>query len=252
MSLPSPAVPSTAAPPDVESSTDHYALRFRGSTGRWFLERQEATVLEILSGLGPSLRILEVGGGHAQLTPALVRAGHRVTVQGSSPGCAARLRRVLEASLAPFVASSLVHLPFEDRAFDAVISIRTLAHVDDPEVFLASCARVSTRAIVLDFPSIRSANALSNALWRVKRGIEKDTRPFRCFTPHEIEGLLRARGFRQARAIPQFFLPMAFHRLHGRRLLARFLEGAPRRVGLTSLLGSPVLGLYLRTGGGAA
>ena len=194
-------------PPDIESSSDQYALRFRGDVGEWFLQHQAKKVLQLLAQIGPSQTVLEVGGGHTQLTPSLVKSGHKVTVQGSDLGCALRVRRSFSPREIPFVTSSLYEPPFANAAFDVVVSIRMLAHVKDTERFLKACARVARKAVIVDFPSLRNFNFLSNVLFRLKKSIESDTRPYRCFRPSHPGRLLRESGFDERAIVPQFFLP---------------------------------------------
>ena len=58
-------------------------MRFSGAVGHWFLQRQAQLTLELLRAL-PGARVLDVGGGHGQLTRPLLEAGHPVTVLASS------------------------------------------------------------------------------------------------------------------------------------------------------------------------
>jgi len=67
---------------DVVTSSDAYARRFGGAVGSYFLERQSAAVLELVRPW-PGARVLDVGGGHGQVTGPLVAAGYAVTVLGS-------------------------------------------------------------------------------------------------------------------------------------------------------------------------
>ncbi len=232
-------------PPDLESSSDAYALRFAGAIGAWFLERQADGVRTLLAPFG-ACRILEVGGGHAQLTASLVAEGHTVTVQGSDASCETRLRRLFPASRVPFALGPLDRLPFEDGAFDAIVTVRMLAHVDDPARFAAECARVARRAVLADYASKRSANVLADFFFDLKRGVEKDTRVYRTFTPAEVAALFAPHGMHPAGAVPQFFWPMALHRAHQSAALARALEAPARALGLSRAFGSPVLGLFTR------
>ncbi len=238
-------VSASAPSPDIESSSDAYARRFAGPVGAWFLERQAEGVTALLRPLG-RLRILEVGGGHAQLTASLLAEGHRVTVQGSEESCAARLRRTVSEHAVPFIASPLERIPVESGAFDAVVSIRMMAHVDDPPRFVAECARIARQAVLLDYASKRSANFLSDLLFEWKRGVEKDTRVFRSFDDGEVRALLAAHGFHPAGAVRQFFWPMALHRAHKSATAGQALEGCARALGLSRVLGSPVLALFRR------
>ena len=189
-------------------------------------------------------RILEVGGGHAQLASLLYARSSLLVEQGSDAACATRLRALGETI--PFVHSDLERLPFADRSFDLVVAIRLLAHVPRAEVLLAECARVTRAGIIIDFPSRRSFNALTGLLFGWKRGVEPDTRPYRLYRPGHLVGMLEPLGFRLAGAFPQFFWPMVLHRLIGRAGLSRVLEWPPRRLGLARLLGSPWLALYVR------
>jgi SAM-dependent methyltransferase len=229
--------------PDVESSSDAYARRFSGAIGAWFLERQAEGVRRLLAPLG-QCRILEVGGGHAQLTGSFAAAGHAVTVQGSEPSCAARVRRLFPQ--VPFVESPLERLDFEDRSFDVVVTIRTMAHVENPASFLAECARVARRAILIDYPSTRSVNFFVDFLFDWKRSVEKDTRLYRTFADAEVGSLLASHGLRRAGVVRQYFWPMVLHRAHKSPSAGRALESGASALGLTRLFGSPVLALYRR------
>ena len=228
---------------DVETSTDSYARRFSGAAGSWFLDVQASGVLRLLK--RHAMRsILEVGGGHAQLAGRVAAAGYDVAVQGSVPACAKRVREL--SRTVPFVCSSMERLPFRDRSFDLVLSVRTLAHVPDPAALLHECARVAARGLLVDFASSRSLNAVSGALFSLKKTVERDTRTYRLLSPAEPARILAAEGFSSAGSLPQFFWPMVLHRLHGRRGLGRILECLPRLTGLTRAFGSPVLALYVR------
>ena len=233
------------APADIVTSSDEYAKRFSREVGKWFLKAQAEGVQRLLGHLGAS-RILEVGGGHAQLTESLVSGGHHVIVHGSNPSCAVRLRRLYSFNEVPFVCGTLERLPFRDMQFDVVVTVRTMAHVEDPKAFLAECGRVAKQAVLIDFPSRRSMNLLGEMMFGMKRKVEKDTRPYRSFNPAEIAEMLSSMGFREVQSIPQFFWPMALHRFHGSKSLSQLLETIPGWVGLTRLLGSPILSLYRR------
>jgi len=191
-------------PPDIATSSDDYARRFSREVGKWFLGAQAEGVRRLLDHLGAS-SLLEVGGGHAQLTESLLAEGHSVVVQGSDPSCAVRLRRLYSSLEVPFVCSSLERLPFNDLQFDVVVTVRTMAHVADPKGFLAECSRVAKSAVLIDYPSCRSINLLGEMMFGLKNKVEKDTRPYRSFRLAEIAEMFRSSGFREAGSIPQFF-----------------------------------------------
>jgi SAM-dependent methyltransferase len=230
--------------PDLETASESYAGRFAGPVGAWLLRVQQNLVLRLLAGRRDEpLAVLEVGGGHGQITSALLADGHRVVVHGSRLACAHRLRPLLERQDQPlaFVVADLWQLPFPDRAFDAVIGLRLLAHVERHEDLLAEMARVSRRQVVVDFPPLLSANLLNPLLFWTKRRIEGNTRPFFCYRPRQLQQPLCAAGFGQFRIEKELFLPMVVHRQMRRPRLSARVEDVARRLGLTRLLGAPVL-----------
>ena len=225
---------------DVETSSDAYARRFAGGVGRFFLGRQRDAVLALLAPF-PRARVLDVGGGHGQLTGPLVEAGHEVTVLGSDPACEARVREWTGSGRARFLAADLVEPGLVERSFDVVLSVRLLPHVRRVDAVVATLARLARRAVVVDYPTRRSVNAVSGLLFGLKHGVEGDTRPFRVFRDREIEEAFAAHGFAPTGRRPQFLAPMALYRALGSAELARGVEGAMRALGLTALLGSPVV-----------
>lgn len=225
---------------DVETSSDAYARRFAGGVGRYFLERQAAAVLELLRPW-PHASVLDVGGGHGQVTGPLVEAGHRVTVLGSEPACEARVREWTGSGRARFLASDLLAPELGERSFDVVLSLRLLPHVRRVSELVAALARLARLAVVVDYPTRRSVNAVSGLLFGLKRGVEGDTRPFTVFADREIESAFAAHGFSPSGRRPQFLAPMALYRALGSPALARTLEGCAEATGLTRALGSPVV-----------
>jgi SAM-dependent methyltransferase len=239
------------AAPDFDSATDRYAQRFAGPVGAWFLDVQRRGVERLLADVPPGTPVLEVGGGHAQLVPHLVAMGLEPTVVASDEACAARLQPWLEAGRCRFRVGDLLALPFERGAFPVVISIRLLPHIDPWPRFVAELCRVAARSVVIDYPSRRSVNAWADRLFALKRRVEGDTRPFRVFRPEQIATAFAECGFRLAASVPQFVLPMAFHRLVGRLFISRSLETVAGAIGLRGWLGSPVLVRADRVGRGS-
>jgi SAM-dependent methyltransferase len=227
---------------DVESSSDLYARRFSGPVGQWFLQLQARLTLESLRGLSPGATVLDVGGGHAQLAPPLVEAGYQVTVVGSDPSCGLRLAPLISAGRCRFDVADLLGLPYVDQAFDAVLCYRLLAHSIDWRRLVGELCRVAGHRVVVDYPARRSVNVASEALFRIKNSIERGTtRPFALYGRAEVARAFAAAGFQVTDERPQFFLPMVLYRLGGSVGLARVAEGLARSVGLTGLLGSPVI-----------
>ncbi len=192
----------------------------------------------------PRARILDVGGGHGQLAGPLLDAGHELTVLGSAPSCETRVRELTAAGRARFLAADLLAPGLPDRSFDVVLAFRLLPHVARWPELVATLARLARRAVIVDYPTRRSVNAAADLLFGLKRGVEKDTRPFTVFRDAEIAGAFAASGFRRTARRPQFLFPMALHRATGSAGLARGLETGARALGLTALLGSPVIARF--------
>jgi 2-polyprenyl-3-methyl-5-hydroxy-6-metoxy-1,4-benzoquinol methylase len=225
---------------DVETSSDDYARRFSGSVGRFFLDVQARTTLELLRPF-PGASVLDVGGGHGQLAAPLVEAGHPVTVLGSRAACGERVRPLVARGLASFREGDLLNAPWPEGAFDVVVCFRLLPHVTRWPVLVSELARLARRAVIVDYPTRRSVNAVSGAFFGLKKGVEGDTRPFTVFRDAEIEQAFLAAGFAVTARRPQFVLPMALHRAAGLAVASRAIEGGLRATGLTRALGSPVI-----------
>jgi SAM-dependent methyltransferase len=226
--------------PDVETSSEGYARRFAGDVGAWFLEAQARITLALLAPW-PRARVLDVGGGHAQLTGPLVDAGYDVTVYGSSDLCAGRVRPWTENGRARFLSGSLERLAAADRAFDVVLSFRLLPHVAGWRDLLADLCRVAARAVIVDYPTRRSLNAVAGPLFEVKRGVEGNTRPFLVLADADVRAAFTASGFEPTAREPEFVMPMALHRAMGLAGVSRALEAASSTLGLRRAVGSPVI-----------
>lgn len=225
---------------DVETSSDDYAGRFAGPVGAFLLDVQARLTLAALASY-PRAGVLDVGGGHAQTLAPLAEAGFPVTVFGSDPACAQRLRPWLETGRARFASGDLLALPFQPASFDVVLSYRLLPHVARWPELIGELCRVARRAVVVDYPTRRSANAVAELLFGLKKGVEGNTRPFRVFRDRDVAAVFAVHGFSVAGRAPEFFWPMALHRALGRPRLSRLLERLASLLGLTRALGSPVI-----------
>jgi SAM-dependent methyltransferase len=209
--------------------------------GRWFLERQAALTIDLLEPWAGA-RVLDVGGGHGQLTRPLVDAGHEVTVYASgAEACGADVRALADSGRIELRCGDLLHAPWDDRTFDAVLSFRLLPHAHHWTALVAELSRLAARAVVVDYPTTRSVNAVSGLFFGAKRGVEGDTRPFTVFRDRDIEDAFAAHGLVPTGRAPQFFFPMVLHRALRSARLARALEGGAALTGLTRALGSPVI-----------
>ncbi|MCL6285653.1 class I SAM-dependent methyltransferase [Ruegeria sp. 2012CJ41-6] len=222
-----------ATQPDIESSTETYAKRFAGPTGRWLLDRQTVILREFMTPF-QGAQVLDVGGGHAQIAPPLAADGHDVTVLVSVASAGDRLRHRPEAT-PEIVVGDLTHPPVEDRAFNVVTAFRMMAHIADWQAFVGGLCRASSDAVIIDFPNPSGANGLGSLLFHAKKLIEKDTRRFRNISLAEVTETFEANGFRVDMHDGQFVLPMALHR-------------ALKKPGLSGLLEKPFAPLATRYG----
>lgn len=224
--------------PDLESSTDRYALRFAGAAGAYLLQVQTAVMLDLLRPW-PGARVLDVGGGHAQLAPPLLEAGYDVTVLASCDGALERTQRTVPA--ARTAVGDLCNPPFDAMAYDVVVAVRMMAHMRDWRRLVAGLCRVARHAVVVDFPTPTSVNAFAPLLFPTKRYLEPDTRRFATMGRRAVRREFALNGFHSDAAQPQFLLPLAVHRLLNRPALSRALESAADLTLLQRLLGSPII-----------
>lgn len=240
------ATPPTPYPEtaDIETSSDDYARRFAGNAGRWMLAVQERFVLDLLAGYAGGT-VLDVGGGHGQLVAPLAANDYQVTVLGSAASCQRRIAPLVDTGRCRFVTGNVLALPFPDRAFDVVVSIRLLTHCAAWPDLVRELCRVSRQAVMVDYPVQAGVHSLAPALFGAKRKLEGNTRTWRPFSHAELEACFQQHGFARARRAPQFFFPMALHRLMRWPGLSSAMEGIARKAGLTSRWGSPVLALMV-------
>jgi hypothetical protein len=170
-----------------------------------------------------------------------VEAGFDVTVFGSAAVCGERVRHWVEAGKARFESGNLLRTGYPDAAFDVVVSYRLLPHVIRWPGLVAELCRLASRGVLVDYPTRRSVNAAAGFFFGLKKGIEKDTRPYRVFGEGEILGAFEDDGFRVTGRRPQFFFPMALHRGLGLARASRLAEAGARGLLLTRALGSPVI-----------
>jgi SAM-dependent methyltransferase len=226
--------------PDVETSSAGYARRFSGKAGRYLLEVQSATIRRALRDLPPG-RALDLGGGHGQLVGLLRELGWEVTVHGTEPECERNLRELHGHRDVPFLLGDLFALPVPDRSFDLVISVRLISHVEQWPRLIGEMTRVARQAIVIDYPSTGGLNALGPILFSLKKSLEGNTRTYTSFSRDALVAAFGHGGFRYGRQLKQFLLPMVVHRTGRAAWPLRLAEKLFRAVGLTALLGSPVI-----------
>lgn len=228
--------------PDIETSSDNYASRFAGPAGEYMLSVQERGLLQLMQDGRPlaGRLVLDMGGGHAQLIGPLLAHGCKVSVAGSDAQCAARVR-LKHGDAIPFYEGNLVDMPIVDRAFDTVVSVRLISHMENWPGLVAEMCRIADKAVIIDYPTFASLNLLSLATFPIKKMIEKNTRTYRTFWDSEIRDSFARHGFMPSSEFRQFTLPMALHRLFAKSSHVRTVEESMRKARITSLIGNPVL-----------
>lgn len=226
---------------DIETASDDYASRFSGEIGKWMLKKQSDIVLDLLKD-NPDTKVLDVGGGHAQLARPLVDKGYSVTVHGSAEVCSERISDLIENDKCKFVCSSMFKLPFEDASIDTLLCFRLITHCDEWPRLIAELCRVAQHSIIIDYPTSKSLNAISSGkLFSFKKKLEGNTRSWRLFNRNELETEFKKSGFQCKIEKKEFFLPMVLHRTLRCPALSAFMEKICSALGLTKLWGSPVI-----------
>ncbi|MGI6680447.1 MAG: class I SAM-dependent methyltransferase [Bdellovibrionota bacterium] len=227
--------------PDIHSSSDEYASRFLGEFGSFALDVQGRAVLSILEKHDDIKTLLDVGGGHGQLTPYLLEKNYNITIYGSHEVCKKRVEEYLKNDNCNFKVGSLVCLPFEDKAFDAVLCFRQICHLAKWEDCIRELSRVSKKIVIIDYPTYRSFNILNKLFFKLKKKVEENTRTFKIFFDREIKEEFFKNNFKINKRIPQFFMPLVFYRIIKKRVLCELSEKFFGVLGLRYLFGSPVI-----------
>ena len=225
---------------DIETASDDYASRFAGPVGEYFLDVQAQMTLGLLRDL-PGASILDIGGGHAQLTMPLASNGYDVTVTGSADVCRERLDRYCPAGSFTYLTCDSLNLPFEDGEVDVVMAFRLLPHTDHWQELIREMCRVAGKAVIFDYPDKRSANILYDLLFDLKKNMEGNTRTYTLFSRKEIMTELTRNNFDRPVIKPEFFVPMVVHRKLNQPGISRAMEFFFGVFGLTHLFGSPII-----------
>ena len=229
--------PETA---DIETSTDQYAARFSGGTGEWMLGVQEKITLDLIQPCKEK-KVLDVGGGHGQLSIPLCRDGYSVTVLSSEESCRHRIETIINEGKCTFEVGNIIELPYEDNSFESVICFRLLTHCEQWPKLIEELCRVSAGPVIVDYPTSQSLNKIAPMLFKAKKKLEGDTRNWKLFKHAEVIDEFKKNGYIVKRKKAQFFLPMVLHRAFKLPILSTVLEKICRILGLTYFWGSPMI-----------
>jgi ubiquinone/menaquinone biosynthesis C-methylase UbiE len=225
---------------DIETSTDAYAARFSGQAGQFFLDQQTAITLDLLRDQ-PKARVLDVGGGHAQLAEPLVERGFEVTVTGSNDSCRKRLDQRISSGKFTYQTCDNLSLPFDTASFDVVMAFRLLPHVNRWQEIISELCRVAAKCVIIDYPDRRSTNIFYGQFFGMKKKMEGNTRPYTLFTRSQLAGEIQKNGFSKPVFRPEFLLPMVLHRKVNNRKFSLLIEKCFGLTGITTLFGSPII-----------
>jgi len=242
--------------PDLHSSLPEYAARFPGKLGSWILRRQTEALIQAMSvdhklqssnGHAFEVDAVDVGGGHGQVTPTLLELEKRVVTIVSDSRATQTLKEILIPMPPPctskltIVTAPLDNLPFEPKTVPLVISLRMVCHIKDWKNYIKELCRVSATQVIIDYPSLRSVNYFQKMFFKAKLKVEGNTRDFAIFNDQEIANEFHQNGFTKIRLYRQFTLPLALHRALQKPRLSAQVERVCARVGVTDLIGSPVI-----------
>jgi SAM-dependent methyltransferase len=194
----------------------------RGSTDR--LGEAELAAMHLGLGGEPAGRVLDIGAGSGRVSRSLVEAGWSVTSMDASPEMLAVLARNVPDTTR--VCGALGRpLPFADDRFDAVVALRVLKYVPQPEVALREIARVlrSNGRAVLEWTNRRSLARLGY------RGA-----PIRFLARGEIERLAVDAGLHAVRCTAGSRLPHRVWQVASGPLATGALAGAERALALAA------------------
>jgi SAM-dependent methyltransferase len=215
--------------------------RFGGPIGELVAEAQAAVILQMAGDI-TGRPVLDVGTGTGRAALLLAKAGAEVTGVDASEQMLAIARERAQAvgRSIRFMQRDAHALEFADRSFDIAISLRVLMHSPRWRVALSELCRVSSRRVIFDYPSARSAALFQAAFRRVAARAGVRTEPYRVFSDGDVATAIGEAGFRITRVHRQFVLPIAMHKAIGSRGATTRVEALLDRVGLLRLFGSPV------------
>ena len=176
-----------------------YNTKYEREVHKRISERREKRLLErILQTVGRQETLLDVPCGAGRLSPVLARFADQVYEVDYSLAilklCRANAPR---GNYAPFLANATaLCLPFGDRTFDLVASIRLSHHFPKAEDRLAhvrELCRVSRRYVLVTFFGTES---LKNRLRNARRMLGSKKRGKFTLHHREVEGVAKECGFR--------------------------------------------------------
>lgn len=217
------------------------ASRFSGPVGE-FIAGHQLSFLNSHLGSPEELRILDVGAGTGRTVLPLSRSGAHVVAADASSKMLSILTEKAFLQGVPIQACRIDahHLPFPDRSFDVVISLRMIMHVVDWRCALAELCRVARKRVVVDFPPATGFAGLAPLMHPLIRPFNRNHQSYKVFRVREIEDALRSEGFLVEATDRHLVLPFGLHRAVNSLRFTRLAEGILEKAGLRTRLGAPV------------
>lgn len=242
--------------PDIHSSSLEYSTRFSGALGTWLLKVQEEATFNLITKHlhqpePKNIKICDIGGGHAQITMPLIKAGYlNIDVYGSSVNAFEKLDQEVsnnsDSEKIKKLIGSFENFAISDKTYDLVTCFRIISHINDPKNLIKELCRISNQAVVIDYATIHSVNFLSYIMFPLKKLVEKNTRYFHLFTTNEIKKEFEKNGFKVVEEVGQFLFPMALHRMLKNVKFSSVLESIVGKLGINGIFGSPKVLIAIR------
>jgi ubiquinone/menaquinone biosynthesis C-methylase UbiE len=217
------------------------ASHFGGEVGRLIVERQARVLLDFLGEPCP-VTALDVGTGTGRAAFAITKAGVQVTGMDASREMlnVARAHALENSIVVNFLPGDAHALPFADRSFDAVTSLRMLMHTPDWRRCIREMCRVARRRVIFDYPPLVSFAALQTGMRRAAQWTGRRVETYHVIPTHAARSVLQANGFEIIKMDRQFVLPIAFHKWIGSARFTNNVERGLAVIGLLRWMGSPV------------
>jgi len=177
-----------------------YDTKYEREWHKRLSDRRERRLLAaILERAGPHERLLDVPCGAGRLSGVLARNAERLFEVDYATSMLELAREKGEGRYDPALANaSAFELPFGDRAFDLVVSIRLSHHVPDHgdrRRHLRELCRVSGRHVLVTF---FDAGSVKNRLRRLRRRLGSPKRDKHTLSRDEVAEVARGEGLRVA------------------------------------------------------
>jgi SAM-dependent methyltransferase len=195
------------------------------------LRRRVAAFEALLDGsvLPAGARALELGCGAGTYVRLLAKRGHPVIGLDYSLPSLGRAVAADPPQAGRYVAGDAARLPFQDRAFQAVVCVGVLQALEGPEAALAEIARVLDASGVAVVETLNPWSPLA-ALRRLSAFVRRQPTRLRYGAPAMIERSMASRGLRPVQRLSIMLPPRSLpglERVLGRLWFVRALEAVP-------------------------